>query len=60
MNTFIKNNAVTELDNSDIERINGGGPIFEAIAWLYGYAHARAVMHADMEITKEHRVLLGG
>lgn len=38
----------------------GGGPILEGIAWLYGYAQARLEAHADMEITNEHRVLLGG
>lgn len=59
MDTFLNKNPIKVLDNSELKKINGGGPILEGIAWLYGFAQGRAEKGADMEITNEHRTLLG-
>lgn len=57
--------SIIELEEYQLKNIGGGGPIFEAIAWIYGYVqgvqerNARNMDWNDVDWDKM-QVLVGG
>jgi hypothetical protein len=61
----LSNLNVFELDKHQLKKIEGGGPIFEGIAWLYGFAHGALERNAqsrdwDDVDWERKQVLVGG